>query len=205
MNNTQFEFFYWGPCVCKFKVDDFIAEELLKKRSELTIDARPDLSGHIDNELYYDTDTIDWFMKKTEKYFNSYIKFKNEVWQLNHPSPIESVKLNSLWVNYMKKNEFNPPHIHTYDLSFVLYLQIPEKLKEESKKFISAGPGPGHIEFIYGTEDRYGDFISNHIRLPEKNDLYIFPSNLYHTVMPFRCEGERVSVSGNLTVNRKKS
>jgi len=203
--NTQLEFFYWGPCVCKFKINNSIVEKLLEKSNRLKIDARPDLAGHIDKELYYDNDTIDWFMKKTENYFESYIKFKNEMWQKKHPFPFESVKINSLWVNYMKKNEFNPPHIHTYDLSFVLYLQIPEKLKEESENFVSAGYGPGLIEFIYGTEDRYGDYITNHIKFPEKGDLYIFPSNLYHTVAPFRCEGERISVSGNLTVKRKNS
>jgi len=202
--NTSFEYFYWGPCVCKFKIDESIVKNLLEKGEKLKTDARPYLAGHIDKELYYDNDSVNWFAKKTENYFNTYFKFKNEAWQPNQRFPIQSLKLNSLWINYMKKNEYNPPHTHSNDLSFILYLQIPKKLKEESDNFISSTYGPGHIQFIYGNEDRYGDFLTTQIKFPEKGDLYIFPSNLYHTVFPFRCEGERISVSGNFTVNRKK-
>ena len=104
----------------------------------------------------------------------------------------------------MVKNEFNPPHAHEADLSFVLYTQVPKDLIEENKKFICidlpkgkiGGAGPGGIEFISS-----GQGLCAHSFFPEVGDLFIFPADLLHWVYPFReSEGERISVSGNLNV-----
>ena len=69
---------------------------------------------------------------------------------------------------------------------------------------MSEGEGkPGAIQFLYGTQDRHGDYICSHTRFPKTNELYIFPANLHHTVMPFRSDVERISVSGNFLCERK--
>lgn len=205
--NTEFEFLYWGPLVVKFEVEDYITKELLKRGDRVkSNDGRLELAGHIDRENFYTQQDIDWFVEHTGKYFNRYIEYKETVWKKNviEEFKIEYMKLNSLWVNYMKKNEYNPPHIHSGDISFVLYLNVPEQIKKEASEFVSHGEGkPGAIEFIYGTEDRYDDYICSHIRFPKTNELYIFPANLHHTVMPFRSDVERVSVSGNFKCKRK--
>ena len=137
-------------------------------------------------------------------HFNSYIKHKETEWKKQTPK-VHSLELDTLWINYMKKNEYNPPHFHKGYLSFVLYLQVPEIIKEDAKKFKSASEGPGAIEFIYGQEDRLGDFICSHIKFPKAGEMYIFPSNLYHTVHPFRSDVERISISGNLIAKFKES
>lgn len=205
--NNEFEFLYWGPLVVKFEIEDYIAKELLKRSEKIKLnDGRRQLAGHIDRENFYTQQDIDWFVEHTSKYFNQYIEHKETVWKPNPPKEFktEYLKLNSLWVNYMKKNEYNPPHIHTGDISFVLYLDVPEQIKKEASEFVSLGEGkPGAIEFIYGTEDRHGDYICSHTRFPKTNELYIFPANLHHTVMPFRSDVERVSVSGNFFAKRK--
>ena len=204
MTYTNNEFLYWGPFVLKFEVDDYITKELLRRSDEIkTNDNRQKLAGHIDRENFYTQKDIDWFVEHTSKYFNNYIQTKETVWTTNSQK-IEHMKLNSLWVNYMKKNEFNPPHTHSGDISFVLYLNVPEQIKKEALEFVSDGEGkPGAIQFIYGTQDRYGDYICSHTRFPKTNELYIFPANLHHTVMPFRSDVERVSVSGNFLCKRK--
>ena len=46
------------------------------------------------------------------------------------------IYLHTLWVNYMKKYEFNPPHNHSGVLSFIIFVKIPYDLKEEAKQFI---------------------------------------------------------------------
>ena len=38
---------------------------------------------------------------------------------------------------------------------------------------------------------------------PTSGDCFIFPALLTHLVLPFRCEGIRISVSGNLTYNNR--
>ena len=57
--------------------------------------------------------------------------------------------LKSLWVNFQKKYEFNPPHTHDDDLSFVIYTKIPDGLEEECKTSVSNSPGPGCIVFDF--------------------------------------------------------
>ena len=204
--NTDFEFLYWGPLVVKFEIEDYITKELLKRSEKIkSNDGRRQLAGHIDRENFYTQQDIDWFVEHTSKYFNQYVEHKETVWKKDPPKEfkIEYLKLNSLWVNYMKKNEYNPPHIHSGDISFVLYLDVPEQIKKEASEFISLGEGkPGAIEFIYGTEDRHGDYICSHTRFPKTNELYIFPANLHHTVMPFRSDVTRISVSGNFFAKR---
>jgi len=205
--DTEMTFLYWGPLVARFEVEDYITKELLKRSDKIkSNDGRRQLAGHIDRENFYTQQDIDWFVEQTSKYFNAYVEHKQTQWNIDPPKEvlIEYLKLNSLWVNYMKKNEYNPPHIHSGDISFVLYLDVPEQIEKEASEFVSLGKGkPGAIEFLYGTEDRYGDYIVSHTRHPKTNELYIFPANLHHTVMPFRSDVERVSVSGNFFAKRK--
>ena len=43
--------------------------------------------------------------------------------------------LTALWVNYMKKHEFNPPHDHSDQLSFVIFLKVPEEITKEQEEY----------------------------------------------------------------------
>ena len=105
----------------------------------------------------------------------------------------------------MKQGEFNPPHNHSGDFSFVLYLQVPEELKKEDDAFKGQGSGPGTISFMYG-EDQ-ANIRTGYGIVPATNELWIFPATLKHTVPPFRSDVERISVSGNwfITDDMKKT
>jgi hypothetical protein len=56
--------------------------------------------------------------------------------------------------------------------------------------------------FRYG-ENSYKNLpewnIRNHVIVPKKGDLYVFPALLSHYVAPFKSNIERISVSGNLS------
>jgi hypothetical protein len=54
-----------------------------------------------------------------------------------HPLSKKSdrVEIGDIWINFQKKHEFNPEHTHSLDLSFVIYLQIPDTLIEENKNY----------------------------------------------------------------------
>lgn len=110
-------------------------------------------------------------------------------------------KMDSLWVNYQRKHEFNPMHSHTGVLSFVIWIKIPFTNQEESQ----VAPGrhsnmfsPGNFQFVYC--DSIGT-ITNHMIPADKsyeNTILVFPSSLNHQVHPFYSSNDyRISVSGN--------
>ena len=107
-----------------------------------------------------------------------------------------------MWVNYQRKLEYNPPHSHSGDLSFVIYLQVPNELVEERNESVGKRRnfGPGAICFEYGFHD--AQFcISDGFRFPEVGELLIFPAWLKHYVFAFKSDVERVSVSGNIKLS----
>jgi uncharacterized protein (TIGR02466 family) len=190
------KFYYWGPLLyhTKIKNEDITQIENLCIKDNKK-DFRKDLAGHIKQEYSIDKDQI-------VKILNFYlIKYKNtfDHW---YNSNLKTITITAAWVNFMKSGEFNPPHIHkNCDLSCVIYLNIPKKLKEENKKYIGTikGGGPGSIAFSYGEDNNY---IINAVNVfPEEGDFFIFPNSLKHFVYPFKSNVERVSVSCNFKIS----
>ena len=85
--------------------------------------------------------------------------------------------------------------MHSGDLSFVIYLNIPDGIYEENKNFVGKSAGPGSISFRYGEFNNWAVHLK--CFLPKKGDIFIFPAQLAHTVYPFKSAGHRISVSGN--------
>lgn len=193
--NFEFKYFYWGPCVTKFILDNDLCNGLLERGKLLKEDARKDLAGHLDKEFKYSKEDFDWFLSKFSPVLNDHMVFLNEY----HNKDLKvNCKLTDLWINFMQKGEFNPPHIHSQQLSFVIYLQVPEKLKQEHKDYKGTDTsGPGGIKFI-------NDFNNDPLNIaevpifPQERECYIFPASLNHMVFPFKSNCERVSVSGNI-------
>ena len=107
-----------------------------------------------------------------------------------------------MWVNFQKKYEFNPMHLHDGVMSFVIWMKIPYKYEDEmqhetAKKVNSCMNGS--FEFIYtnllGAITGYQYSLS-----PEaEGGVLIFPSALHHVVHPFyTSDEERISISGNI-------
>ena len=149
-----FRFPYWGPFVLETTIEDEFVKILLEKGREATLDARNDLAGQIEKEFYYEK-YEDWFMPRFSPYVDIYIqevkrykgatdvfKFlleRNFNTQKEPWSPMEDINignitwfLHSLWINFQAANEYNPPHNHTGDLSLIIYLQVPQEIREEA-------------------------------------------------------------------------
>jgi len=106
------------------------------------------------------------------------------------------LKLDSLWVNFSQKYDFNPPHTHTGMLSFVIYLKVPKRIFEVQAD--SNNQKAGEIIFAYGeglhlTGSEYPVKVFEDL-------MFIFPANLRHYVPAYWVDEERISVSGNFIV-----
>jgi hypothetical protein len=191
--NLEWKFYYWGPYLWKTKINKSVCDELLERAKKSNIKHNQHLAGLIEKEFSYREEDKKWFVQQMNPYFNAYFKC-GDFWY----KEITKKNLNNLWINYMEKGEFNPDHTHDGDISFVIYLQIPEVLKEENKQNISKSSGPGSISFSYGEETKH--YINGHSFFPEETDLFIFPATLRHMVLPFKSDCVRISVSGNLEI-----
>ena len=191
--SSSYNFYYWGPLLFKIKIQPTELKKCAKlcsKKSSLVSDT---LAGSIKHEHYVSSNA---FIKIMDPYLNIF----GEAYQNWYGKNITKTNILMTWVNFMRAGEFNPPHTHpNCDLSSVLFIKIPEALKEEHKKFTGTGPGPGSLSFTYGEVQPHG--ISTRVFFPEEGDLFIFPATLTHFVTPFMSEGERISMSANFKLN----
>lgn len=189
----DYKFYYWGPFITKMKIPETGVKELLKHcKKEKLHNSR--LAGILKQQYRFDDEV---FLKCLKPYFDAYLEGVQEHWGIKNI--FKKIEIKESWVNFMKKNEFNPPHIHSFDIGCVLYLKIPKNLKKENELYEGVSGGPGCIEFRYG-EMNNKLFKVNHYFLPEVGDFYIFPAKLTHFVYPFESDGERISVSANLNI-----
>ena len=178
---------------CKIK-EEF--RQLLLKEAKLNKDDfKNKLAGQIDHETGYSEESKARILPTLSQYLGVY----DQAYQTFRRKPYDKAPeylLSALWINYQKKNEFNPPHDHDGKLSFVIYLDIPEALKEENQNYIGKSCGPGGIQFLYGDGPR--DCVTYMSHFPETRDMFIFPAWLKHWVSPYKSDCTRISVSGNV-------
>ena len=161
------------------------------------------LAGNI-AESYDLVDEEDYFFNEVLKPVSlRYISENSHVnnFQSNHISS-EDICLNKFWVNYQYKTEFNPMHIHTGIISFVIWLKIPTEAEEQHNLPIAKNSNtPSASDFSFAYTDIIGNIQSYQIQLSSKDNglMMIFPASLNHQVYPFyECDKKRVSISGNV-------
>ena len=123
------------------------------------------------------------------------VVFKNES---QHLTPY----LESLWVNYQYKHEYNPMHRHDGLYSFVIWMDIPYSFDDEKNTPLSKDSGStvsvGNFSFMYFDGNEIRDAIIE-MRPDMSGKLVVFPSYLKHMVYPFYTSDKpRVSISGNI-------
>ena len=195
--NIEHNYYQWGPFLYKTKLSDKEIETTISFCiKDKKLDHRKNLAGHIDNEYLLNNENV---FKILLPYIKDYLKTRHQHTDIGFNGKIE---IESSWVNYMKQGEFNPPHVHTGDLSCVLYLQIPKDMGKNIETHVATSPAPGSIYFCYG-ESLKGN-ICGHTFFPKEGEFFIFPSWLHHYVYPFKSDGERVSLSANFNLIEEK-
>ena len=112
-----------------------------------------------------------------------------------------------IWVNFQRKYEHNPLHMHSGELSFIYWVNIPYDLEKEKQlphTMSSNQQSPPHttLGFYYPSlSPSPSNITSHHIDIDKtfEGKMIIFPSWLQHNVTPFyTSEDYRISVAGNI-------
>jgi len=113
-------------------------------------------------------------------------------------------RLNDLWVNFQKKHEFNPQHMHGGVFSFVVWMKIPASYKKEVKLPFVKGAAhmcPNTFELSY--TNTMGKIVCEQWFLEPEHEgtILFFDSNRPHQVYPFyTSDKKRISISGNIAL-----
>jgi hypothetical protein len=188
----NYNFYHWGPFLYKSILEPTEINSIKKLCSKKSKHFNENLAGLIKHEHKIDT-------KKLFPILFPYIQSYMQAHLDYGSTPLgNKIELITSWVNYMTKFESNPLHTHDEDLSFVIFIKVPKKLKEEFKNN-KGNTKPGGINFVYTLYDnKY--LLNQHNFFPEVGDCFIFPSCLHHFVNSFKCDAERISISGNLRI-----
>ncbi len=174
-------------------------KEVEKNKKEFE-DARSLLVGHLSEEYKING------CSKLEKCVFSICKQYDKIFNVEYTAKFSldrdkkyEFSMPSYWINYQRKNDFNPVHHHSGVFSFVIWVKIPYNLDEELKMYNkSSTPQSSLFSF------HYYDFTGQKIRhlLIDKSwewKMVIFPSCLSHSVNPFYTSDDyRISIAGNV-------
>jgi len=190
-NNLKFNFIWLGQTILKYQVplDIFNTLNGIYETNFINLpDAHKQLVGKIDkeNSLFFGGAdnkrmhrhnmlppyVLNWF----ESIFRHYLDFNN--------IPEYKLRMNSIWINEMRANEYNPVHIHQgtiyTGLSSVMMLRLPKNMGPEHAR--PDAPLNGKLQ-ILGSAN--GQFVkSDYGPITEERDFYIFPYDMRHCVYP---------------------
>lgn len=188
------------PVCLRKTIDSYI-----KQSSE---PAHSHLVGHIKKEFFLnglekDEMWVDLITSCCQVYLQEFPVFDDHIQFILNKSNINApFKLDTPWVNKMKKYEFNPIHRHSGLFSYVMWLTIPFNLQEELNYFKNTKSNRAStFEFVYSTSIG----VQQHSINVDKNyegELIVFPASQLHCVYPFYTSNkERVSIAGNVNIN----
>ena len=207
--NQNFDFVFLGQSILKYQVPLEIFQSInsLYKDNKNNLDpANKQLVGKIESEhsLYYggqDESKMKRHNRLPLVVKNYFMESFHHYLQWNKIREYE-LHLNSIWVNEMKANEYNPVHIHRgtlfTGLSSVMILSLPSTYgKEYSNEEV---PQNGKLQILGSASGQFAkiDYQPN----LKARDFFIFPYDMRHCVYPFNSTNEtRRTLAANCDVN----
>ena len=191
----------FGPSIVKIKMPNEMIEQINKyvdsviedEQKIKKLDEGDKLIGKVQQEFLMEVE----FMKKIK--WANFLAANVSSWakeELN--KEIKHFELIKSWVVRQFKNDYNPVHWHTGDISGVGYLKVPSYLGNTSQPDKKTNEN-GKLQLIFGSPNLFSK--STYLVKPEIGDFYLFPNYLMHTVYPFSgTDDERRSVSFNAKV-----
>jgi hypothetical protein len=131
-----------------------------------------------------------WFIDMFKHYLN-----------FNHIKKYD-LRLNSIWVNEMKANEYNPIHVHQgtlfTGLSSVMVLKLPSTFGVEYSS--KENPQNGKLQILGSCSGQFAK--TDYQPKVSVRDFYIFPYDMRHCVYPFNGTKEtRRTLAANCDVD----
>jgi len=204
----KFDFIFLGQSILKYQVPLDIFQSInsiYEQNIKQLYPANKQLVGKIMNEhsLFFNGDdeskvkrhnflprnVTDWFLQ----IYTHYLQF-NKIRDYK-------LHLNSVWVNEMKANEYNPVHIHRGNLftglSSVMILKKPSTTGVEYSA--EETPQNGQLQILGASN---GQFAKIDYQPPmDLRDFYVFPYDMRHCVYPFNSTNEtRRTLAANCDV-----
>ena len=176
--------------------------ELLRRdiNAESGSDFRQELAGHTQGawilpEASKSAMLEQWLLSLATIYNAAFPAYRNTI--CHNKTPL-SLALDTAWVNYQVKHDFNPMHWHEGVFSFVTWVDVPYTVDEETKLWKCNNPKAG--QFCFTVTDALGEIHDHVVEQREWTTLF-FPAKMRHKVHPFySIDRIRVSVSGNLVL-----
>ena len=175
------------------------------------VDSKAELAGNISSSIKLDRNSEllkDFTGEAVPAFMKQHMEAYGPPYRLAMKEG-EQFYLESLWVNFQRQHEFNPPHDHAGVYSFVIWMQIPTSYEEQRKLPIAVeSNADNHISnfaFSYtNTLGRVSTFAYN-MEKEAEGYMVMFPSAMLHQVFPFyENDGERISISGNINIGEIK-
>ena len=173
------------------KINDEVDNILNDRRRLKKSDYSNKLVGQVKQEISLNSNFI---KKNLLKFISTNIK---RYIKMSIKKDVKKINLKNLWVVRQFKNEYNPIHFHSGNISGVGYLKIPKNITKSRKRLKTNGT----IDFIHGSKSFLSNSLFNHN--PKVGDLILFPNYLMHTAYPFKRDGERRSFSFNIDIDKK--
>jgi hypothetical protein len=192
----------FGPSIVKIKMSNEMIEEInhyidtviLDDQKIKKLDEGDKLIGKVQQEFLMEVD----FMKKIK--WAEFLGKSCQKWLLEgHNISIKQFDIIASWVVKQFKNDYNPIHYHSGQISGVGYLKVPENMGQTAQKSKTVNYN-GKLVLIDGSKK----FVCTptYVITPEVGDFYLFPSYMMHTVYPFSdTSEERRSVSFNAKID----
>ena len=191
----------FGPSIVKIKMPDTMVKEINNYVDSLILDDEKIkkldqghmLIGKVQQEFLMEVN----FMKKIK--WAEFLASKVSNWvKEDLKKDIKNFQLIKSWVVRQFKNDYNPVHWHSGEISGVGYLKVPHNLGNTSQPDKKTNEN-GKLQLIFGSPNLFSK--STFLIKPELGDFYLFPNYLMHTVYPFSgTDEERRSVSFNAKV-----
>ena len=191
----------FGPSIVKIKmpnnmieqINDYVDNVVQDQKKIKELNEGDKLIGKVQQELLMEIN----FMKQIK--WAEFLALNVSNWakeELN--KEIRNFQLIKSWIVRQFKNDYNPVHWHSGDISGVGYLKVPSHLGNNSQPNKKTNDN-GKLQLIFGSPNLFSK--STFIVKPELGDFYLFPNYLMHTVYPFTgTDEERRSVSFNAQV-----
>lgn len=192
----------YGYIICDVPPDLLNELNILVNEKELK-KFNMELAGNIKKEFYLPK-AIPVFENYLLHLAKLYDDEYNYISSIKHCTNSVPFTLDTMWVNFQKKHEFNPVHNHKGVFSFVIWLQIPFSIEEEE----NSSPGKesntnnsGCFQFQYSNS--LGGLGVSTLKVDKnwQGKICFFPAGLSHAVYPFySSDNDRITVSGNISL-----